>query len=95
MRFDQLVCLARFHALPAEPALRELEEHDGLRFVHFEKDRRMNVDAEQGDARVVGRAVARIALLAKPPLPISVFMTDVNGLFRRLFPTDGTRATGD
>ena len=55
---------------PRQPSLRDLVEHHRLRLVDLEKHRRMDVDANQNQARVVGRAVAGIALIGKPRLPI-------------------------
>ena len=48
----------RFAGLDArsrQPALRQFEEDDGLRLVDLEKDRGMDVDADEDDARIVRR----------------------------------------
>ena len=66
MRLVQLVRGAGFHSFPREPALRQFEKDEGLRLVDFEKDRGVDVDADQHDARVVWCAVARIAFLSEP-----------------------------
>ena len=64
MRLAQLVSLAWFHSLTREPTLRQFEEDNGLRFVDFEKHGRVDVDADEHDARIVGCSVARIAFLS-------------------------------
>src|SRR5687768_3913927 len=64
------VHLAEIRLLAGHPSLDELEEDHGLRLVHLQKYRGMDVDADQDHARVVRRPVARIALLAEPHPPV-------------------------
>ena len=64
-RFRQLVRLAGFHAAAGQPSLRQLEQHDRLRLGDLEEHRRVHVDADEDDARVVGRPVAGIPFLAQ------------------------------
>jgi hypothetical protein len=55
MRLGQGVRLARFNALTREPALCQFEQDDGLRLVDFEEHGGVNVNADEGDARIGGR----------------------------------------
>ena len=54
-----------FHAFPREPALCQFEQDDGLRFVDFEEHGRVDIDADEDDARVGGVAVEKI----RPVMP--------------------------
>ena len=87
MRLSQLVCLAGLHPFACQPALRQFEQDDRLRLVDLEKDGRMDVDADEDDPRIVGRAVAGITLLSEPRLPI--------GLVERADRDSVSRQTGD
>jgi hypothetical protein len=72
MRLSQLVCHGGLHPLACQPALHQFEQDDRLRLVDVEKDRRMDIDADEDDPRVVGRGVAGITLLSEPCLPIGL-----------------------
>lgn len=56
--------------LAGQPAFRHFKQHDRLRLVDFQEDGRVNVDADQDQSRIVGRAMARIAFVRKPHLPV-------------------------
>jgi hypothetical protein len=70
MRLFQLVCLAELRWFTRQPPLRQFEQHERLRLVDLEKNRRMDVDADQDNARIIDGSVPRITLLSKPHLPI-------------------------
>src|SRR5688572_12794441 len=72
MWLSKFVYLAGLHSFACQPALRQFEQDDRLRLVDLEEDRSMNVDAYEDDPRIVGRAVARIALLPEPRLPVGL-----------------------
>ncbi len=85
MWLSQFMCLAGLHPFARQPALRQFEEDDRLRLVDLEKDRSVNVDADEDDPRIVGRAVARTSLLPEPSLPVGlVELADLVGVPRQL-----------
>ena len=56
--------------LAGQPAFRHFKQHDRLRLVDFQEDGLVNIDADQDQSRIVGRAMARIAFVRKPHLPV-------------------------
>ena len=72
MRLAQSVHFARFGPLSRQPAFGQLEQNDGLRLVDFQEDRRMHVDGNECDARIVCGAVTGIILLPEPCLPVGL-----------------------
>lgn len=55
-------------------SLSPFQQHDRLRLV---EDGRVNVDADQDQSRIVGRAMARIAFVRKPHLPVVAYSSRI------------------
>ena len=64
------VNLAEVGRVAGQPSLRQLVEDNRLRLVELEEHGGVNLDADQDEAGIVGRAVPRIALVREPQLPV-------------------------
>ena len=59
-----------FRPFSCEEALGKFEEHERPRLRNVEVRRRVDVDADEHETRIVVQEVARVALLAEPDLPV-------------------------
>ncbi len=69
LRLDSME-LADIGCLASQPAFCHFEQHERLRLVHFKEYGRVNVDADQHEARIVRCPMPGVAFFGKPRPPI-------------------------